>query len=511
MVERRFKWLAVFFVLLLAVIASSCVKSRTVPDSSEFIYSGPQTQSGLLSESASETASSGKESSESRENSMGSEISKHPETSKPAEPGKPSESSAQPNTSAPSESSKPSESSRPSESSQPSENSKPPESEPEPQPALPEYLKGIWVSQYDMSSVYLNGSAQRSKSSYTAMVEKIIANIKQDGFNTIFLQMRPFGDSFYNSEYYPLSRFVAGSYGGSIGYDPIEIFIEKARAQGLTVHAWINPMRLMLTGEMAAVPDRYLIKQWYKAGGDRVVEVDGRLYLNPAYPEARQLIADGAAEILKKYNVAGIHIDDYFYPTKDASFDKISFAKSGYASLQAFRENNINQMVSLLYQTVHKTKKDAVFGVSPAGNLDSLRSTYFIDVQKWCSEDGYIDYIIPQLYYGFLHDVCPFDKMVDKWEAIITNPKVKYYVGLSGGNAYNAYSGGISVWAVTEAGKYEWINHKDVLKRSFEYIFNKDSVDGYCFFCYQYLYSPTTGSPTPALAAEYANFIDLVR
>lgn len=428
--------------------------------------------------------------------------------SKPNESSLPSEASKPYESSQPTGNSNPSETSKPSETSQPSENN---ELENTPAPIDTGYLRGIWVSQYDMSSVYVSGGVQRSKSSFTSLVEKIVANIKKDGFNTIFLQVRPFGDSFYPSEYYPLSSFVAGSYGGSVSYDPIEVFIAKARAVGLSVHAWINPMRLMLTNEIAAVADRFLIKKWYREGGDRVVEVSGRLYLNPAYPEARQLIADGVAEILGRYNVDGIHIDDYFYPTKDASFDAASFAKSGYTSLQAFRENNINLMVSGLYNTVHNTKKDAVFGVSPAGNFDELRSVYFIDVKKWCSEDGYLDYIIPQLYYGFLHGVCPFDKMVDKWEAVVTNPKVKYYVGLSGGNAYNAYSGTINVWAVTEAGKYEWINHKDVLKRSFEYIFAKEAVDGYCFFCYQYLYSPTTGNATPALAEEYANFTNLLK
>lgn len=372
-------------------------------------------------------------------------------------------------------------------------------------------MRGIWVSQYDMYQVYLDGDVQRSKSSYTSLVSTIIRNIKNDGFNTAFLQMRPFGDSFYKSNFYPLSRFVTGVYGRSISYDPIEIFIQKANESGVSVHGWINPMRLMKTDEITKIDNKYLIKQWFDAKSDKVVEVNGRLYLNPAYEEVRQLICSGAAEILIKYNVDGIHIDDYFYPTTEPSFDQKSYFKSGYASLQAFRENNINYMVRELYKTVHRADAKAFFGISPAGNLATLRSKYFVDIKKWCGEEGYTDYILPQIYFGFLHGSCPFQKMVDKWAALVTNPKINFYIGLSGGNAYNAYHGNICVWGVTEAGKNEWINNKDVLKRSFEYIFSKKEVDGFCFFCYQYLFNTVTGKETAELEQEKANFIEIVK
>ena len=388
------------------------------------------------------------------------------------------------------------------ESSQPDESSLPIEEV---------YMKGIWVSQFDMQPVYLEDGVQRAKSSYTALVSVIVQNIKNEGFNTVFLQMRPYGDSFYQSAYYPLSSFVAGSYGGSIAYDPIEVFIEQANAVGLSVHGWINPLRLMLKTEIAQVRDEFLVKQWYNAGSNRIAEVNGRLYLNPAYPNVRKLICDGAVEILNRYNVDGIHIDDYFYPTTAASFDAASFAASGFTSLTAYRENNINLLVSELYAAVHSSGEKAVFGVSPSGNLATVRANHYADVSKWCGSDGYLDYILPQIYFGFLHGSCPFDKTVDAWSAIVTNPKIKYYVGLSGGNAHGAYNGAISVWAGTEQGKYEWINNKDVLKRSFEYIFTDSSVDGFVFFCYQYLFDALSGQPTAALREEMENVGDLLK
>lgn len=373
-----------------------------------------------------------------------------------------------------------------------------------------EYMRGIWVSQYDMNALYVNNGIQREKSSYTTLVKTMIANIKKDGFNTVFLHVRPFGDSMYLSQFFPISLFVRGSKGTTISYDPIEIYITEAKAAGISVHAWINPLRLQTTSEMASVSDNFLTKQWYTAKSDKVVAVDGRLYLNPAYAEVRSLICNGVTEILNKYDVDGIHIDDYFYPTTDASFDTVAFVKNGYTSLTEFRENNINLLVKSLYNTTHTTDFNAVFGVSPAGNLTYLRSTYYVDVEKWCSEDGYLDYILPQIYFGFLHGSCPFVETVNKWAAVVTNPKIKFYVGLSGGNAFNAYNGTICTWAVTTEGKYEWINHKDVLKRSFEYIFANDRVNGYCFFCYQFLYDPRTGAATPNLSEEYANFISVI-
>jgi hypothetical protein len=297
--KKHIACIILVYIFLLVFVFSSCINRKTADGSSvsgsESLYNDDQTASSF---SEIDFISSGE--SEIMDN-ISSQTSLNNEnknqnsnnTSTQSKSNKNSSESRGNNVSKPTESSKPSENSTPSESSKPEES--------KPTPVDNSYMRGIWVSQYDMSSVYVSGGVLRSKNSYTSMVEKIVSNIKKDGFNTIFLQMRPFGDSFYNSNYYPLSRFVAGSYGGSISYDPIEIFIAKANAAVLSVQGWINPMRLMMKSEIASVPDNYPVKKWYGDGSDRIVEVEGRLYLNPAYPEARQLIIDGVAEILRKY------------------------------------------------------------------------------------------------------------------------------------------------------------------------------------------------------------------
>ncbi len=487
-------WAIGLYILTLIVLVSSCAGEQTGPGSESFFDTSSEQTADSYEPDIWE------DSSDLISDSTSSDLPSEPEDSYiPDEDS----SDSQDNSSIPEEDS--------SQYIPPIEESKDENPDPEVPKKREDYMRGMWVSQYDLQGVYVSDGNQRDIEQYKSMIDTVVSNIKKDGFNTVFLHIRPFGDSLYESELFPVSRYVSGAYGKGLDYDPIEIFVSKATKAGLEVHGWINPLRLMTPGEIKKIDDKYLIKQWYSTDTDRIVEVSGRLYLNPAYPEAIDLICDGAAEILDRYGLAGIHIDDYFYPTTDPSFDKSSFQDSSYSSLTEFRENNINLLVRTLYDRVHITDKNAVFGVSPAGNLSTVRSIHYADVRKWCSEKGYIDYIIPQIYFGFLHGVCPFAKTVDDWGAIVTEPSIKYYVGLSGGNAFAGYKGEISAWAVTEEGKNEWIKNKDVLKRSFEYIFAKDNIDGYVFFCYQYLYTPTTGAPAPNLRAEYDNFIKVIK
>lgn len=374
-----------------------------------------------------------------------------------------------------------------------------------------EYIKGIWVSQFDMQPVFVEKGVQREKESYTALVKTMLMNIKNDSFNTIFLQLRPNGDSMYESSVFPVSKYCSGAYGNSITYDAVEIFIEEAHALGISVQGWINPLRLMLINEIEAVDDSYLIKQWYKQQNGKVVTVGERLYLNPAYEEVRQLIIDGAAEILENYDIDGIHMDDYFYPTTEESFDAVAFSTSGIEELGDFRRNNINLLVKGLYEAVKESDNDAQYGIAPAGNLYSLREGYYADVSLWCAEKGYLDYIMPQLYFGFLNKSCPFDKVLADWVEIVTEPEVRLIVGLTAAKAVLAMSGEIDVFAGTEEGKNEWIENKDILYRSLLMIYEEENTNGYCFFCYQYLYNVLTGEPNALFSQEKENMRELLK
>ncbi len=365
---------------------------------------------------------------------------------------------------------------------------------PEEEIEMGEYVKAVWLSQYDLMNVYTENGGQRSKDSYVALIGRVLSNVAREGYNTVIVQVRPFGDSVYPSEIYPPSRYASGSYSKELEYDPFAILIEQAKALELSVHAWINPMRLMKASEIKLIDDGYLVKQWYgEAGkkGEVIVEVNERWYLNPAHPEARELIAEGAKEICEKYDVDGIHMDDYFYPTTDASFDAVSYqaykSGGGTLSLAKFRYENVNAMVREIYTAVKGVDERLLFGISPMGNLQQGYETLYTDVYTWCKEDGYIDYICPQIYFGLEHQTHDFKSVYRTWKSIIKNEKVKLWVGMTMGKAQS----GVDNYA--GSGKNEWAEHKDVLKRCVEYLLDQKSCAGVVMFCYQYMYDPVTG------------------
>ncbi len=369
-------------------------------------------------------------------------------------------------------------------------------------------MKAVWVSQFDMADVYCSGGVQRNEESYTKLVKKIIGNIKNLGFNTVIYQIRPYGDSMYDSALYPTSRFVTGDYGGVLKYDAVGIFVDAAHEAGLSIQAWINPMRLMTAEEIKKIPENNILKRWFGEG--LLPEVNGRLYLDVSRREARELIVDGAVEALTQYPFDGLHMDDYFYPTSTASFDAASFADSKYTDLTKFRKDSLNELVSSLYSAVKTVDENLIFGVAPAGNLKTVVDNYYADVYEWCGKTGYLDYIMPQVYFGLLHGSCPFGQTVRDWAGIIKNGGTRLYVGMTLGKAVNGENGVTDTYAVTDEGKNEWINHKDVLKRCLEFLKLYKSASGYCFFCYQYFYDPVTGEANAYSKAEVEAFLPVM-
>ncbi len=358
-----------------------------------------------------------------------------------------------------------------------------------------ETVKAVWLSQFDMTPIYTDGGAQRSIADYTARADKVIENVKSLGMNTVFVQLRPNGDSIYPSELYPMSKYVTGKYGRETEYDVFAVFLELAHRAGLSVHAWINPLRCMSESEISEVPLRYDIRRWYaEENGRYIVTVDGVCYLNPAYAEVRELICRGAMEIIERYEVDGLHMDDYFYPTTAVSFDAAAYAEyreSGILSLADFRREQINTLVRDIYATVKNKNHTVLFGISPGGNTDRNYNELYADVAKWCANDGYIDYICPQVYFGFEHESRPFDKVCEEFADMIKTDSVSLIIGMTLGKAYSGYSGVEDVWAGT--GSREWIENRDILRRSIEYVRSVENCQGAAFFSYQYFFDSISG------------------
>lgn len=377
-------------------------------------------------------------------------------------------------------------------------------------------VKAMWLSQFDLSGVYTSGSSQRAEGSFRSLMAVILDNCVAMGMNTIIVQVRPNGDSMYPSEYYTMSKYVVGSYGKTATYDPFAIIIELAHARKLSVQAWINPLRLMSTSDISKVSTDFKVGEWYQSStynGKYVVQYSSYYYLNPAYEEVRNLIINGAKEICELYNVDGVHMDDYFYPTTDSSFDSEAYnSYTGSLSLANWRRQNLNLLVSGIYEACKSVDSDIVFGISPAGNMSTVYNSQYADVYTWCSTAGYIDYICPQVYFGMLHSSQGFPTCSTGWSNIVKHANVTLYVGVTLGKAVDGYNGTIDTYAGTTEGKYEWVNNRDVLMDCL--IYTRDNLSkctGVAFFCYQYFYDPVSGSSVAATLEERSNFLPILQ
>lgn len=360
-------------------------------------------------------------------------------------------------------------------------------------------MKGVWISYLEIATL-LKG---KSESDFRSAVKNIFSDCSQLGLNTVYVHARAFGDAFYNSELFPFSKHVSGQYGVKTSYDPLEIMIDEAHRQELSIHAWINPLRLCTASELSTLSGDYPIKKWYNdssKNGTYIVNVNGTFYLNPAYIETVQLVGDGVREIVSEYDVDGVHIDDYFYPTTDTYFDSKAFAELGTSSLSAFRISNCNKLVKEIYNAVHECSQTAVFGISTQGSMSNNLNQLYADAQAWCS-GGYVDYFAPQIYYGFENSAQPFKTCTDQWNELVDGTSTKLAIGLA---VYKV--GTEDKWA--GSGIYEWVNTDSMLKRQIEYARSCKNYGGFALYSYNYLF--TSGYLTNTIKKEIENIKPLI-
>ena len=245
-------------------------------------------------------------------------------------------------------------------------------------------------------------------------LRNMIHNIKNVNCNVVIMQVCCNSDAMWTSDILPWSSVLTGTQGKDPGYDPLAIAVQAAHADGMEIHAWINPMRV---GSATAVrADNHPSKihpAWVQQYGSN-------LYWDPANPEVIAYLEALATELMTKYDLDGLHIDDYFYPdglkadAKEWDDSEEYALYGGGLSLEKWRESNINKVVKALYDGVHKTKPDKVFGVSPAGRLALTRYLYADPVQ-WV-EQGTVDYLAPQIYWHHNHSTAPFLPTMNTWK-----------------------------------------------------------------------------------------------
>ncbi len=368
------------------------------------------------------------------------------------------------------------------------------------QPINYEFMRACWISQYDTDGVYGTSGLQRDKEEFRENIRNMYGKLVERGINTVIVQLRPNGDSFYPSAYYCPSNYVTGNYAIDFTYDPLVIMVEEAHAVGLSFHGWINPLRCMEESKLSAINISYGIRKFEQEHmGDYLVNYGGRLYLNPGREEVRQLIIDGAAEIVRYYDVDGIHIDDYFYPTSDLSFDRQAFNdQDEYTNVAAFRRGSLNKLVGGIYSAVKAENPKVLFGVSPAGNLSNVRGA-FADVDTWLSTEGYLDYIMPQLYYGMENGRFSFDTLYDSWSMLVELDSIRVIPGMSLSHAASGYSGGSTA---------EWNTSRSVLKNCLNYSFRFGNCGGFALFSMASIISPKACETVPSTVEELDNLFE---
>ncbi len=352
-------------------------------------------------------------------------------------------------------------------------------------PPVSDEYRAMWISYLELEGIDMSNT-----SSFTSEITKMLDNMVETGLNTVIFHVRPFGDALYDSDIFPTSHLITGTQGDDLPYDPLQIVLELSHARGLKVEAWINPYRAQLSsskpGNLAG--DNPAVEFMNTAGkDDYVVEANGGLYYNPAYTEVQQLIVDGVLEIINKYDVDGIQFDDYFYPTTEASFDAEAYAELGAGKdLAAWRRENVNSLVRSVYDAVKRTKPSVYFGISPQGNNSNNYNSQYSDVNLWLSTPGYVDYIMPQLYWGFDYLTSSgrtdyqFAKLSAEWESYTRAPSVELYIGLG------AYRIGVGDGGSND--QTEWSTGRNLSEQVTELRTN-DGIGGFALYRYDSLYN----------------------
>ena len=302
-------------------------------------------------------------------------------------------------------------------------------------------IQGVWISFHDYESA---GLYNKNREKFIANADTYFQKLEKDGINTVYFHVVPCNDAIYPSKYLSWSSYMFAS---EPDYDPLDILIETAHKYDISFHAWINPYRKTMD-----------------------------MIYNPAKTSSTNRILNIVKEIINNYDVDGIHFDDYFYPAraKGAQFYNVSVAK---------RKTVINQMIKKVYRTVKNYDEDLLFGISPAGIVDYADSLG-CDLQTWLSEKGYIDYIIPQIYWSdqFIMDgkvTTLFSNRLNQWIALNTNHTPMYIgLGLYRCGSYNSSDLG---WSQKNNNIVTQIKK---LKRK--------GCDGFVLFSASFLYTSST-------------------
>ena len=339
----------------------------------------------------------------------------------------------------------------------------------------PDDMRGVWVTYMDLNMQY---ESDRSETAFRRKIETIAADSKAFGFNTLVVQVRPFCDALYPSGLFPYSHILSGAQGEDPGYDALRIICDVCGKNGLQIHAWINPYRVIANG----VPEKLSSDNPAVKDEGMLLRVGEDVILNPADEKARRLIADGVLEIAENYPVDGIQFDDYFYPPDTGDQDSRQYEEyadsmpQGKAmDVQTWRSFNVDLLLSETYLRLHRRCPGVAFGISPQGNLGNNASLN-ADVVNWCAKKGFLDYICPQLYFSLDNPALGFEQALSEWTALDYADGIRLYAGLG---AYKAGS---------DADEGTWLEDNDILAREYNILEKNKKANGFMLYSYASLH-----------------------
>lgn len=306
-------------------------------------------------------------------------------------------------------------------------------------------FRSVWVSTVANidwpSSPNLNSKEQKLE------IIKILDSHKANNLNAIILQVRPSADAIYPSKLEPWSRYLTGKQGKSpeLYYDPLDFWIKEAHKRGMELHAWFNPYRIK-----QKLSDTLDANHIYNKNPDWGWTYGSRVYFEPGNPDVWEFVTKVVVDVVKRYDIDAIHFDDYFYPykIKDKEIpDDTAFKQFGgkyYPNNKAdWRRHNTDTIIQILSSAIKNTKPWVKFGISPFGvwrnrTQDELGSetkagttnydALYADVIKW-QRLGWIDYLMPQLYWRDDHPAADFSTLAYWWADFSYNRAL--YLGLA--------------------------------------------------------------------------------
>jgi uncharacterized lipoprotein YddW (UPF0748 family) len=290
-------------------------------------------------------------------------------------------------------------------------------------------FRGVWIATVDNIDWPLKGmvDGENQKAEYIRQLDMH----QRNGMNAVVVQVRPAADAFYPSQYEPWSQWLTGIQGRPPFpyYDPLEFMIEEAHKRGMEFHAWLNPYRANFKIGNASIAPNHITRihpEWFLNYGDKK-------YFDPSNKKGQEFVVNVVRDIVRRYKVDAIHMDDYFYPYRIAGKefpDAAAYQRSGTSLSKAdWRRSNVDSIILKLSLVIKREKPWCKFGISPfsvwrnndrdpmgsdsrAGqtNYDDL----YADILLWLQKE-WIDYVAPQLYLEIGHDKIAYEKMLDWW------------------------------------------------------------------------------------------------